>query len=192
MKFMPYTRRSRFYRRGRSYRRGRLSIRSIYLNRSARAQASQIAALRNRINKVYKACKPERKVAIGSPASFDLNSGISGSSHLSLASLDIHQGDNDQTRIGNLVWRKDTYYLTFEYYNDSSTGYHDTESSGTSLRIICGQWKDQHGQSAVPVLTDLISNYSTSGSGMSISTIAPLVDGTTSYFRIAKDYKFKC
>lgn len=187
---MPYRRYRKNTYRKRRFNRSRLSTRNIYANRSARSQASQIAALRNRINKVYRACKPEYKVAIGSPASFNMNSGIAGDTDFSMSSLDLHQGTSDQTRIGNLVWRKDIYYLTFEYYNSSATGYHDSESSGTSLRIICGQWKDQHGQSAVPVIGDLIAQYGTSGSNMTVSTIAPLVDGTSEYFRIAKDMKF--
>ena len=194
---MPYGKSYRYrgyrgyYRTGfRRYRRSVLSNRRVFGNRGARSQALQIAALRNRVNKVYRACKPEKKVAVGNPASFEMNSGIAGDTDFSMSALDIHQGATDQTRIGNLVWRKDIYYLTFEYYNSSSTGYHDSESSGTSLRIICGQWKEQHGQSSVPLIGELISQYGTSGTNMTISTIAPLLDGTTDYFRIAKDMKF--
>lgn len=187
---MPYRRfRKNTYRRRFRYR-SKLSTRNIFANRSARSQASQIAALRNRVNKVYRACKPEKKVAISNPASFEMNSGIAGDTNFSMSAIDIHLGTLDQCRIGNLIYRKDTYYLTFEYYNSSTTGYHTSESSGTSIRILCGQWKDQHGQTAVPLIGDLISNYSTSGTNMTVSTIAPLATGTSEYFRIAKDFNF--
>ena len=55
------------YRRTRgrkSTRRGNrtLSTRRIFNNKSARAQAAQINALKRRINRVYRAAKPEVKV----------------------------------------------------------------------------------------------------------------------------------
>lgn len=56
---MPYRKRS--YKRRYARRRSALSTRSIYSRRSALAQAGQIAALKKRVNKVYKVCKPEIK-----------------------------------------------------------------------------------------------------------------------------------
>lgn len=64
---MAYGRRRSSYRR--KGRRGTrtLSSRNVYLNKGARAQAKQIMALKRKINRVYRATKPEVKIAYTIP-----------------------------------------------------------------------------------------------------------------------------
>ena len=50
----------------RKYRKGyrkwkKLSNKNIYAHKNAMAQATQIAALRNKVNRVYRLCHPEVK-----------------------------------------------------------------------------------------------------------------------------------
>ena len=189
---MPRYSRTRFRGRytRRRYVRRTLSTRNIYANRSAYAQATQIAALRRRINKVYRAAKPERKVVISTPSQFSLNSSAAGYNNLSQSALDIANGSTDEQRIGDKVYRKDTFYLTFEYFNNSDTGYHDSESSGTSIRIICGAWKDVEGATTVPSATAVVHNYSSTGAYSTIAAVAPLVTGITEKQEIYRDFTF--
>ena len=175
----------------RRYRRSVLSNRRVFGNRSARSQALQIAALRNRVNKVSRACKPERKVAIDTTVGqYGMDSSVAGDNDVVITSLAIPVGNTDRQRIGDKIYRKDTYYFTFEYHNTSDTGYHSSESAGTTLRVICGQYKSTAGSTDAPAVSDLISLYGTSGSPMTISAIAPLVNGITRDFKIFKDFKF--
>ena len=58
---MAYARRSTYRRKGRRGNRT-LSTRRIFNNKSAKAQAAQIYALRKSVNRVRRQCKPEVKV----------------------------------------------------------------------------------------------------------------------------------
>lgn len=185
---MPYYRRNRrrFYRR----KRLTLSTRNIYSRTSARSQASQIAALRRRVSKVYRATKPEKKVLNVAPASGYFSSESGGSTYHTFNNLPVDKGTEDYQRIGNKIYRRDTWYFTLEYFNNSDTGYHNSESSGVQLRIVCGMWKVPHngGNGASP--TDLITGYAGTGAGYTISSIAPLVTNITETCRIFSDRKF--
>lgn len=173
----------------RSRRNYTLSSRNIYANRSARAQASQIAAIRNRVNKVFRACKPEKKVAIeSSPGQFVMGSGATYQTYLNLGSLNIVSGSGDAYRVGDKIFRKDTYYITLEYFNNSESGYHDGESSGTPIRFLVGRWKDLKSYSNTPALDTLISNYGATGANSTNSVIAPLVNGVTEKNYIYSDF----
>lgn len=190
---MPrYAKSYRRQTRSRFYRKRTLSNRRVYGNTSARAQASQIATLRNRINKVYRACKPEKKVVISDSAlQFAMGSGTGMNTYFNSGVLDIGNGAGDSDRIGDKIYRRDYYYLTFEYYNTSNTGYHDSESSGTPVRIILGAFKnDQNAGSVVPQPSAIISNYDSTGPGSSASCISPLVNGVTDEHQIFYDKAF--
>ena len=66
----------RSYRNNRRYNRKarKLSNKYIYLNRSAKSQATQIASLRNKVSRVYNACRPEIKVKYNNATSFTFDS----------------------------------------------------------------------------------------------------------------------
>lgn len=178
---MPYGRTYRYRKRFNYRRRSTLSNKRIYGRTSAKSQASQIAALRNRINKVYKASKPERKVLIESSAQqHPMDSSATGNISFGIGALDLSLGTADNQRIGDKVNRKDYVYLTFEYFNNSDTGYHDSESSGTPVRVIFGAYKNkQLTAGAYPSLSGLVANYTSSGADATQATIAPLMNGIT-------------
>lgn len=64
---MPSFRRTRRFNRKRSYARRKLSKTNIYLNRGARSQATQIAALNRKINAISRRDRPETQIINGSP-----------------------------------------------------------------------------------------------------------------------------
>lgn len=185
----------RYYRRRygkkRFYRSKVLSQRSIYGSRSSYSQARQISALNKKVKRVWKRTKPEKKVAIDlAPVIVTLSSTLAGSTESHLVPVDISNGSDDYQRIGDKVWRRDVYYLSFEYYNTSSTGYHSSESAGCQLRFILGQYKSPTNYLNSPSTASLIQNYATSGAGYTISGIAPLVNGVTEEHKIWKDLKY--
>lgn len=74
---MGYGRRTRrVYRRNRKSRGGVLSTRSIYGNRSARAQANQIATLRKRVNRVSRRTRPDIKTVYVDAAHREFNNSM--------------------------------------------------------------------------------------------------------------------
>lgn len=193
---MPYGRSYRFRRyrfnRRRTYNSRKLSSKNIYMNRGAKSQAVQIAALRNKINKVYKAAKPETKVIIDSTvADITLRSDALGNTQFGSGVVNISVGAADNQRVGDKILRKDYWYLTFEYFNSSNTGYHDNESAGTPLRVVCGGWKtNQNAYDMVPTAATIIANYSASGASSTASVVAPLVNGVSAEQNIYADKSF--
>ena len=188
---MPYGRTYKYRRYKRRYNNRKLSNKNIYSHKSATSQAVQIAALRNKINKVYRAAKPEMKTIIDSaPSQYSMDSSIAGNTYLTLGSIRIISGSADNQRIGDKIYRRDTYYLTFEYFNNSTTGYHNGESSGTPVRVICGGWKSPKGYDTVPTMSSIISNYSDTGAPSTMSSIAPLLNGVTETQYIYSDKTF--
>ena len=107
----------------------RLSSRNIYMNRSARSQALQIASLRNRINKVYKACRPEVKTIVTNAETIDYTSTSLSSYYRFYPITSPQLGTGDKERIGNSIHViNGVVYLSMEYFNSSQTGWHNTES----------------------------------------------------------------
>lgn len=189
-KLMPYGRTYK-YRRYRRYNNRKLSNRNIYSHKSATSQAVQIAALRNKINKVYKAAKPETKCKLeNSAGQYAMDSSVAGNTYLTMGTLPILSGTGDDQRVGDKIYRRDTYYLTFEYFNNSTTGYHNGESSGTPVRLICGCWKIPKPYGTVPTLSSIISGYSDTGAPSTISAVAPLLNGVTETQYIYSDKTF--
>lgn len=186
---MPYGRKRYFGKR--RFRKSRvLSTKNIYSRTGARSQASQIAALRKRVNRVYKATKPERKVITAVSASGYFSSESGGSTFHVFNNLPIAKGTADYERVGNKIYRRDSWYFTLEYFNNSSTGYHDSESSGVQVRIIYGMWKTPHAGGTGAMPDDLITSYASSGAGYTTSAIAPLETNVTEDKVIFGDRKF--
>lgn len=186
---MPY--RKKFYFGRRRFRKSRiLSSKNIYSNTGAKSQSKQIYALKRKVNKVYRATRPEKKVVTAAAASGYFSSESGGSTFHTYNNLPLEKGTADYQRIGNKVYRKDTWYFTLEYFNNSSTGYHDSESSGVQVRIICGMWKVPHAGGTGAMPSDLITGYASSGAGYTISSIAPLVTNVTETCKIFSDRKF--
>ncbi|AXV43457.1 putative capsid protein [Porcine serum associated circular DNA virus 2] len=181
-------RKNRRYNRRRN---SRLSTRRIYSRTSAKSQASQIAALRNRINKVYKVCKPEIKTIVTSAETMPYTS-QTGSSYYRfypMTSPDLGTGDKD--RIGNFIRViNGVLYLSCEYYNSSATGYHNTESSGAQVRVVIGQYKQHIGAGTVPNIDELFEFPSNTGANYTQMALSPLLEGITNKYNILKDLRF--
>lgn len=187
---MPY-RRNRYYRRNRRYVRRPLSTRNIYLNRSSRSQATQIAALRKRVNRVYRACKPELKTTTSAPFEQLFSNGATAVSAKSYVCADIAQGSDANQRIGDKVFRRDTFKLTLGYTNNSSSGLHNNEVSGSFIRLVGGIWKEPKNAGSTPTSTTVIKDYSQSGLGYRVSCIQPLQDEITTEHKIFYDKVIK-
>lgn len=188
---MPRYYRARGYRGYRGYRRSRvLSTRNIYARRSSIAQAAQIAALRRRVFKIARAAKPEKKVKTDTPQTATFSSRAGGDVHLVFTVPDIVNGSDDDDRIGDKIFRRDSWNMSFEYYNNSSTGYHGSESSGVQVRVICGQWKTPHHGLNTPTVDQVIDQYATSGTGYATAAVAPLTNGVTEMCNIFSDHVY--
>lgn len=103
---MAYGKR-RSYRR-RAGRRGHrtLSTRSIFNNKGARAQASQISALKKRINYVYRQCRPEVKIKESTPIQLS----VDRQAEIPYLLYKVNMpppGYNDQSMVGNVCNIKD-------------------------------------------------------------------------------------
>ena len=176
--------------RRRSYRRTRrtLSNRNVYGKTSAKAQARQIASLRNRINKVYKVCRPEIKTIVTGSDTITYTS-ESISSYYRMYPMTAPQlGTGDKDRIGNSIRViNGVLYLSMEYFNSSVTGYHDTESSGCQYRIIIGQFKSRASSTIIPSIDNLLEYPSNHGPSYTQLAISPLKEGLTNSFCILRD-----
>lgn len=177
----------------RNYRRNRrsLSNRNVFGKTSAKAQSRQIAALRNRVNKVYKICKPEIKTIVTGAETISYTSESISSYYRSYPMTFPEQGAADKERVGNFVRvLNGVLYLSCEYFNSSQTGYHNTESSGAQVRVIIGQWKSKQTPTGIPRISDLFEFPSNSGANYTQMALSPLKEGISSWASILKDYRF--
>lgn len=179
-------RKNRRYNRKRN---NRLSNRRIYSRTSAKSQASQIATLRNRMNKVYKACRPEIKVRYNNATSFTFDSQTLLNTYKAWLVTMPALGSGDNQRIGDKIYVKNIQLnFTFEYYNSSATGYHNSESAGTTMRIIVGKYKDI--KDAVPTIDGVLQESSNTGSAYTNQAVVPLKNEQTAYSKILLDKRF--
>lgn len=181
----PYKRRTS--RRNRRY----LSNRVVFGKTSAKAQARQIATLRNRINKVYKQCKPEVKTIVTSAETVSYTSSSLSSYYRFYPMTFPTPGTADKDRIGNFIRViNGVLYISAEYFNTSTTGYHNTESSGAQVRIVIGQWKARHPPTAIPTIDALFEFPSNTGANYTQMALSPLKEGITGWGSILKDIRF--
>lgn len=184
-KYFSRKRRSQF----RNYRKRTLGNRNIYGNRSSRAQASQIAAIRNKVNKVYRACKPEKKFVEGSIYEETFSNGSLATNYKCYTATSIDPGTSDSQRIGNRVWRKDSYRFRVCYSNNAAntSGLHSFETPAAQVRVIVGIWKEVGNTQSIPNISDILSSYSSTGEGYRSLAVQPLARGVTERHRIIHD-----
>lgn len=185
---MAYGKRFRRY----GYRRGSryLSNRYIYGKKGSKAQAKQIAALRNRVNKVWKSCKPEVKTIVTEAETIGYTSSSLSSYYRFYPIASPGLGTGDDERVGNSIKViNGVVYLSMEYYNDSPTGYHDTESSGCQYRVVIGQFKTKHSANAIPGIQDIFQYPSNTGANYTQMALSPFKEGITSQYKILKDIR---
>lgn len=187
---MAYGRRKRYSRK---IRRGRrtLSTRNIYANRGSRSQASQIAALRKRINNVYKATKPETKVwtSNNSTTNTFTNEALANTYILNYVTPQkLSQGVAEGYFVGDAYRLKSCVcYGTIEYFNSLGQTMHNSEPLGGFIRFIYFQLKQQNTQ---PIYQEILAIAST-GTDYELNTVKPLANGVTSQYRILGDYRYR-
>lgn len=187
---MAYGKRAYRSNRRYNYKGRKLSNKRVYGNRSARAQAGQIAALRNKINRVWNHCKPEIKTVLSTPVTASYTSQTAESYYKFYPIVVPSLGDGDNNRVGNFIRViNGVVYLTMEYFNSSSTGYYNAESSGCQVRVIIGQYSTSMDDSLYPSIMNLFASPNNTGANYIQMAISPLREGITSDFKILKDYK---
>lgn len=186
---------ARFYKRYRKYKRGyrrfkTLSKYNIYMNKGARSQARQINALNRKISRVYKLTKPEVKQLTTSPVVQTFTSQTLSGIFVNYSIPYINLGNQDGQRIGDKITLTSCrFYSELEYFNNSSTGYHDSESAGCVIRFILLQLK-QPGVISEPVsLTDIFQYATNTGSTYTALATMNYREGITEKWRILGDKK---
>ena len=175
----------RTYRRRRTYRKGSkrtLRKSNILVNRGAKAQSFQIAALNRKVNRLSRATRSEYKQVGTTGAHRDtLYSSEAGSNHIKIAYMDGPTiGAAEYQRVGDKI-NCIAYHLygTFEYYNTSASGYHNTESAGAPMRVIILQRKQQTTPEQTVNASDVLEITASSGTSYSCQVMSPLKNGIT-------------
>ncbi len=181
----------RRYRKRTSRYSKTLSTKRIYSRKSATAQAQQIYALKRRISSIYRKTRPEMKVLNGAILSKTFDSQTLLNTYWTIAGPNLRLGTADNERIGDKInVRNLQFTFTAEYYNNSDTGYHGSESAGTTMRVIIGQFKTPRSEATVPTISDVLSASSNTGATYTHQSIVPLKNGITEKYSILKDIKF--
>lgn len=169
-------------------RRRTLSTRNIFNNKNARSQAFQIAALKRKISKVYRNSKPEIKYCYTVPQTVTFSSNIGGAVYKRIQIALPSNGSTNLQRVGDLIKPISLQLYNYaEYYNSSTTGYHNTESSGGVLRVVVVQYKTVTDEQPTP--DEIIQGYSNTGVNYTLGGIFPLANNITQKFSVLFDYK---
>lgn len=169
-----------------------LSTKSIYSRKSATAQANQIAFLRNRVNTIYRMTRPEIKNLLGASITHKFSSGaLSDVWFAGVFPMPTQNSGTDSGMIGNYC-KPISLQLngTFEYYNSSQTGYHDSESSGCMARVIIVQRKTPEDYTTTHELSEFIPNPSYTGAEYTTMAIKPLQTGITEKWNVLYDRRY--
>lgn len=186
-----YARRSTYRRKGRRSNRA-LSTRRIFNNKSAKAQASQIYALRRAVNRVKAQCKPEVKV-VETPIANDvigLNNIYVGTT---ISNVKVYEpyvpppGTGDENRLGNLIKLyplKINFSSQYKKIINSVSTPIATKLLGTSggVRMIVVQ--SIAALANAPTLTDILESTPTSLADSVGILNMPFKTGITSRFKI--------
>lgn len=172
----------------RRYRK-RTPLKKVYTSTSAKSQAKQIAYLNKKINRVLRTTRPETKQWFTAYTNKQFSSSALSTTFKTVYLKGPDRNDTDGGRIGDKIRIKNvSAHFYFEYYNNSPTGIHDTESSGGVIRIIALQRKNaERAYDTTVDANSIIFNYSGTGSGYTMGGNAPLVPGITSMFNVLYD-----
>lgn len=186
---MRYAKRLRKGRRNYSS----LSTRRIFNNKSAKAQAKQIYQLRRRINRVYKATKPEVKVVETGRTERMLLPNLTDN-YIPFEFVLPAQGSNDDQRVGSVVHMiEPSLFLSAKYSavtksNPAPLYNQQLLNGGAAMRIIAIQSKVA--LDSVPGIDSLLHN-NLSSSFQGVDNIAnlrtPFEVGITTRFDIIYD-----
>lgn len=165
-----------FRRYSRNYKRYRkLSKGNIYLNRSAKSQARQIATLARKVNFVQKQCKPETKILLSELTSQELET---SPFYLSVKVPMPAIGTGDNERVGNSIkFLNGSLHVGFDRAstnNDVSVAY----------RVIIIETKTPGPLSSnAPALADIL----VSAANFRAALISHFKTGITAQYKIFKD-----
>lgn len=186
-----YTRRRNRTGGGRS-----LSARNIFNNKGAKAQASQINALKRRVSYVYRQCRPEIKISENPVLQF--YSPYNDTNPYVLYSLDMPNegyGDNDMT--GNAINIQDVHmYLNarVDALTDEATNPTFLIQGGVPVtmdyRIVLFGLKSSVDQ--LPPIDDFLdlSTYDNNYSEYHMNAIRPFNNGASNVIKIFYDRRF--
>ena len=193
---MPRVYRRRGYGRKRSSRRrSALSSRSIYGNKSARAQSYQIAALRNRMRRMSRQLRPETKVWLSGIKSESYTSSITGtwcSKYEVMGELIENAGAAEGQMIGDKITVKSLQILAhFDFHSVNDPQSQMLDSYGGCIRIVVFQSKARSNETAGSIGPSVIvTNAAGSGTGYDMIPVAPLTAGITERFTILADKSY--
>lgn len=193
---MPrYFRRSGYRRRRYARSKRALSTRAIYGNKSARAQSHQIAALRNRVSRMYRRIKPETKVWMSTIRHVSFTSELTGTwcEKLEvLSALMASSGTAEGEMVGDTIRPLSLQMLaSFNFKDVSDPMTQSTDSKGAQVRIVLLQNKSRTNESVGSIGADTIVSYAAgSGNGYELMAVSPLVPGITERYRILYDRSF--
>lgn len=181
--------RTRFSRRAsrwsRRRARGALSTKRIFSKTSAKSQAAQIYALRKRVAKINAKLKPDIKVISGVPKSTEFTSNALSNIWDGFGVLQPAEGYANNERVGDKIYEKAlSVQMYAEYYNSSNTGYHDSESSGCTVRVFVVQHKTKGDPLSTYDLSTFLDNPSTTGANYSILPVKPFAENVTQDWKI--------
>lgn len=170
--------------RRRNYRnsRGRLSNRNVFSKTSAKSQARQIAALRNRINNVARNNRPETQLLNVSDSKTFTNSSFATTNDSWKVSLPGSSMTGQWLRSRSLNIRGVVEYSD-NYQTDVAVDHQRT----CSYRFIIYTRKAS-GNNTIPIAN--IIDLSASGTAYELNAFRPLKKGLTSYAKIYYDKSF--
>ncbi len=170
----------------RSYRRNKaLSTARIFSKTSAKSQAKQIYALKKSVNGLKRRFRPEIYTHHINIDTKTFTNGSLADSYYSNNYAWPSAGTGDENKRGDKIFVKNMQLnFTFEYYNNSNTGYHDSESSGCPVRIIVIKTKQPCLISDKPALDDILLYSSYSGIEYTQRAVSPYVHGITDKYQI--------
>lgn len=188
MAYGKFQRRRRYYK----YRNSALSTRRIFSKTNSKNQAVQIYKLNRKVNAINRANKPETRVVVSTPFSNTYSSSALSSIYYTWIPAYPGHGVSEGDFAGSFVRSKSlTCYYNLEYYNSSTTGYHNSESAGCTVRLVVFQLKSQTtttNQSNISI-TDLFRDASNTGAGYTNLANCPFRTGVTDRLYILSDRK---
>ena len=181
---------SRMNRSRRWTRRRGLSTTKILTRTRPKDQAKQILALRSRLNRMQNHIKPDVKKCGFPSSSFSLDSQMLSSSYQAYSFTLPSLGTEDYQRVGDKIYaKKCKWYINCEYYNTSETGYHDSESAGTPVRVFVVQSKDAIGN-VIPAVSDFLEYATYTGAEYTLRAVSPFKNGITNNWKVLYDKLF--
>lgn len=196
---MRYAKRSRTRRTGRRGNRT-LSTRRIFNNKSAKAQAAQIYALRRSVSRVRKQCRPEVKeystsqnTILAAPATD--TQGVNRLYHkLEFPAMALGPGDaqriGDKVRMLPVTLFLNGLYRTITHTSNGVPLYNVISSKGCGMRVVAVQ--NRIASNTTPSITGIFDTFDTTTNA--VATMAnlnnPFKRGITANYNILYDKVF--